>query len=97
LRTPNLLLYYLTRVGKHEGRRGGGVGGGFLLDNQGKRRGGVSSARRIGSFGGTPGSEEMTQMNLLSLRMMTMNLACRRMAAMTAPPRMKMATHLKRE
>jgi hypothetical protein len=97
MRTLNLLLYNLTRAAKHEGRRDGGVEGGFPLGNQDKRRRGGSRARRIGYFGEKPGSEAVTQMNLLSPRMMTMNLACRKMGAMTVTPRiMKKATHSKR-
>jgi hypothetical protein len=97
LRTLNLLLYNPTRAAKHEGRRDGGVEGGFPLASQDKRRRGGRRARRIGSFGEKPGSEAATQMNLLNSRMMTMNLAYRRMEAMTVPPRMmKKATHSKR-
>jgi hypothetical protein len=84
-------------VAKLEGRREGGVEGGFPPANQGKRGGGITRARRTGSYGGKPGSEAVTQMNLLSPRMMTMNLVCRRMGAMTVPPRKGKTNHLKRE
>ena len=96
MRTLNLLLYKPIRAAKYVEKRYGGVEGGFPLGNPGKKDREGKRARRIGSLGEIPGREAMTQMNLVSPRMMTMNLAFRKMGAMTVPPQTKMTIHPKR-